>query len=77
MKRVIYTSSAAMTVFKEATEVFMTRLPKNVFSSESNSPRATKALHDKQSGSPAKTGNGWHKPKSGCYLCAATDHCLL
>ena len=28
MKRVVYTSSAAMAVFKEATQVFMTRLPK-------------------------------------------------
>ena len=76
MKRVVYTSSA---VFKEATEVFMTRLPKNAFSSStesaaSGSARATKALHDKQNRSQSKSGNGWGKPKSGCYLCAATDH---
>ena len=78
MKRVVHTSAAAMAVFKEATEVFMTRLPKNAFSSStetaSGAARAAKAEHDKHNRSPSKSGSGWGKPKSGCYLCAATDH---
>ena len=74
MKRVVYTSAAAMAVFKEATEVFMTRLPSSAFRSDSASQRSAKAMHDKQSATPQKSANGWGKPKSGCYLCVATDH---
>ena len=74
MKRVVYTGASAMAVFKEATEVFMTRLPKSASSTtvDSATSRAKKANHDRyQSDSPKKT---FAKPKSGCWLCASADH---
>lgn len=75
--RVVYTSASAMSVFKEATEVFMARLPRSLFVPEQpTSPTRAKQAHDKYAPSPAKPTlkNEYGMPRSGCYLCAATDH---
>ena len=74
MKRVVYTGASAMAVFKEATEVFMTRLPNSSVATPSAGAvsRAKKESHDKyQAGSPKKS---FAKPKSGCWLCVSADH---
>ena len=83
MQRVVYTSASAMAVFKEATEVFMTRLPASAF--KDNSPRATVLTTPEKpsfsSGNktycgPATppTSKKFTSPKFGCYLCEKTDH---
>ena len=74
--RVVYTSASAMAVFKEATEVFMTRLPRSVFKedSPSASPRSKKPFLDDTAASPSVSKSKYGMPRSGCYLCAATDH---
>ena len=77
MRRVVFTSAAAMAVFKEATEVFLTRLPRSVFSqSPKPTQTPTKQEHDKYSQSPSreKGRSSYGKPRSGCWLCPATDH---
>ena len=78
MRRVVHTSASAMAVFKEATEVFMTRLPRSAFTESSGTPvKAKKSLFDKkaQASSPSSTPRReYGMPKSGCYLCEKTDH---
>ena len=80
MKRVVHTSAFAMTVFKEATEVFMTRLPRSAFTDALTPSRRKKFDADEKSQASACTpvklskAREYGMPKSGCYLCADTDH---
>ena len=82
VQRVMYTGAAAMSVFKSATEVFMTRLPASAFddSSPVRSPKKPKPTASSPASpaacSPVSTSrkSAWSTPKWGCYVCGATDH---
>ena len=83
MRRVVYTSESAMAVFKEATEVFMTRLPRSAFASAATSAspaRSARLPGNRSTASPSKSQSAaarspsFGMPQSGCYLCTATDH---
>ena len=75
-ERIVYTSASAMAVFREATEVFMTRLPQSAFvpQSPSGSPKLKKSFLDTLSPTTPATQQQYGMPRSGCYLCASTDH---
>ena len=83
IRRVVFTSASAMAVFKEATEVFMTRLPRSAFA-QSTTTASPCSIAGSAGGrttlSPAKCPPAARRPpafgmpQSGCYLCPATDH---
>ena len=81
--RVVYTSASAMAVFKEATEVFLTRLPASVRSGSAVTPSKSPARSPASAAAPgtpracvpaSPRKNAWSKPKWGCYLCGGMDH---
>ena len=80
LHRVMYTSASAMSVFRDATEVFMTRLPQSAFRDESSASPAKTPSSSRESvtgSSPGKKTPASKKsyshssgtPRSGCYLC--------
>ena len=63
--RVMHASAIAMTVFSDATDAFVARLPG--FKGDKRSPYTATPY----AGYPS---SGQKTPLSGCYLCTATDH---
>ena len=66
--RVCYANAIAMTVFEDATDPFLTRLPGK---SKSASPFSSSSKSFQPTDSQRKQDA---TPMSGCYLCPATDH---
>ena len=61
--RIMHASAIAATVFSDATDAFVARLPNH------------KKLKTKSyGGTPRTQTDKTHAPVSGCYLCAASDH---
>jgi len=66
--RMVYANAIAMTVFEDATDPFVSRLPgRSKSGSRKNTPNKARAFDE-------TSRNSDSLPTSGCYLCPATDH---
>ena len=70
-QRVCYANTVALTVFEDATDPFIARLPGKA----KPTPSPRKPGNKQQFGDSQYNKN--QSPTSGCYLCTATDHLLL
>ena len=69
--RIMHASAIAMTVFSDATDAFVARLPNQSKFKTERYNSSSKPQTDRSSRTPADKTK---PPVSGCYLCAATDH---
>lgn len=75
MTRKLYSSAAAMVVFKEATELFLARIPDSQLGISTDSSKTATAQSQSGSRSSSKTKkSSSSKPKFSCWLCPSKLH---